>query len=227
MSKFSIIIPTYNEEKNLPLLLSDLSISKDLGEILIIDCGSKDKTVDIAKIYGAKTLFSKEKNRGLQLNIGAKNAIGEWFIFLHADSRLTQNWLTSIKPILFNDESLIYFFKFKINNHKIIYRILEILVNLRSNFFKTPYGDQGLIINRKTYFMYKGYKKIPLMEDLDFILRLNKQDKLKLIDFPILISSRKWEKTNILIQGIRNWKFRRRWLEGGSIKSIYDEYYKD
>ena len=94
MSKISIIIPTYNEANNLPLLLSDLSIIKKEVEILIIDCGSKDKTIDIANIYGAKIHKSKKKNRGLQLNIGAKNALGEWFIFftcrLKVKSRLVK-----------------------------------------------------------------------------------------------------------------------------------------
>ena len=87
LPKFSIIIPTYNEANNLPLLLSDLSFIKKEVEILIIDGGSQDKTIDIAKIYGSKIYQSEEKNRGLQLNIGANNAEGEWFIFLHADSR--------------------------------------------------------------------------------------------------------------------------------------------
>ena len=88
MSKISIIIPTINEANNLPLLLSDLSIIKNDGEILIIDCGSGDKTIDIANIYGAKVYKSKERNRGLQLDMGAKNSKGEWLIFLHADTRL-------------------------------------------------------------------------------------------------------------------------------------------
>ena len=76
MSKISIIIPTINEANNLPLLLSDLSIIENEGEIIIVDCGSEDKTIDLANIYGAKVFKSKEKNRGLQLNIGAHNAKG-------------------------------------------------------------------------------------------------------------------------------------------------------
>jgi len=226
LSKISIIIPTYNESNNLPLLLSDLSIIKREVEILIIDCGSEDKTIDIANIYGAKIYQSKEKNRGLQLNIGAKNALGEWFIFLHADSRLNRDWLKRIKSVLKDDESYIYSFMFQIDSKKIIYRFLEILVNLRSFFFKTPYGDQGLIIHRKTYFKNNGYSKIPLMEDLDFIKRLKNKENLRVLNFPIYTSSRKWEKTNIFQQAINNWKFRRRWLKGESIDSIYIDYYK-
>ena len=226
MYKISIIIPTYNEANNLPLLFSDLSIINKEVEILIIDCGSKDKTIDIANIYGAKIHKSKAKNRGLQLNIGAKNALGEWFIFLHADSRLNRDWLKRIKSVLQDDESYIYSFMFQIDSKKIIYRFLEILVNFRSIFLKTPYGDQGLIIHRKTYFKNNGYSKIPLMEDLDFLKRLKRKENLRVLNFPIYTSSRKWEKTNIFQQAFNNWKFRRRWLKGESIESIYIDYYK-
>ena len=226
MSRISIIIPTINEATNLPLLLSDLSVIQKEGEILIIDCGSKDKTIDIANIYGVKVFKSKEKNRGLQLNIGAKNSIGEWLIFLHADTRLTHDWFTKIKSVLEGDNNSIYYFKFKINNRKILYRVLEIFVNFRSQYLKQPYGDQGLIIHKSIYLKNNGFRKIPIMEDIDFFRRLNNKKDLKQLNLPIFISSRKWERTNIFIQAIKNWNFRRRWLKGESTKSIYSDYYK-
>ena len=226
MSKISIIIPTINEASNLPLLLTDLSIIQSDGEILIADCGSEDKTIDIANIYGARVYKSKERNRGLQLNIGAKNSKGDWLIFLHADTRLKNDWATKIKSVLKGDDNYIYYFKFKINNKKIVYRVLEILVNFRSQFFKQPYGDQGLIIHRSTYFKNNGFRKIPIMEDVDFLRRLNNKKDLKKLNIPIFTSSRKWERTNIFIQALKNWNFRRRWLKGESISSIYSDYYK-
>ena len=226
MSKISIIVPTINEANNLPLLLSDLSIIQKEGEIIIVDGGSKDKTIDVANIYGAKIFKSEEKNRGLQLNIGAKNSKGDWLIFLHADTRLTHDWFKKMKTVLKGDKNYIYFFKFKINNKKIIYKFLEILVNFRSQYFKQPYGDQGLIIHRTTYFKNNGFREIPLMEDIDFLRRLNNKKDLKQLNSPIFISSRKWEKTNIFLQAIQNWRFRRRWLKGESLKSIYSDYYK-
>ena len=226
MSKVSIIIPTFNEANNLPLLLSDLSIFNKEGEIIIVDCGSEDKTIDIAMIYGAKIYKSKEKNRGLQLDIGAKNSRGDWLIFLHADTRLTYDLFKKINSILNGEKNYIYYFKFKINHKKIIYRFLEILVNFRSQYLKQPYGDQGLILHRTTYLKNNGFRKIPLMEDVDFIRRLNNKKDLKQLNLPIFISSRKWEKTNIFLQAIKNWRFRRRWLKGESLKSIYSDYYK-
>jgi len=223
--KISIIIPTINEANNLPLLLSDLSIINKKGEIIIVDCGSQDKTIDVANIYGAKIFKSKERNRGLQLDIGAKNSKGDWLIFLHADTRLTDDWFRKINSVLEGDKDYIYYFKFKINHKKIIYRVLEILVNFRGQYLKQPYGDQGLIIHRTNYFKNNGFSKIPLMEDVDFLRRLNNKN-LKQLNLPIFISSRKWERTNIFLQAIKNWRFRRRWLNGESIKSIYSDYYK-
>ncbi len=226
MSKISVIIPTINEANNLPLLLSDLSIIQKEGEIIIVDSGSEDKTIDVANIYGAKVYKSKERNRGLQLNIGAKNSKGDWLIFLHADTRLSNEWFRKVNSVFKEDKNYIYYFKFKINHKKIIYRVLEILVNFRSQYFKQPYGDQGLLIHRTTYFENNGFKKIPLMEDIDFLRRLNKKKHLIQLNLPIFISSRKWEKTNIFLQALKNWNFRRRWLKGESTKSIYSDYYK-
>ncbi len=227
MSKFSIIIPTINESNNLPLLLSDLANIHKEGEIIIVDCGSEDRTIDIANIYGAKVYKSKERNRGFQLDMGAKKSKGEWLIFLHADTRLTNNWFTKVKLVLNGDKNFIYHFKFKINEKKIIYRVLEILVNFRSKFFKQPYGDQGLIIHRSIYIKNEGFRKIPLMEDVDFLRRLKNKKYLKQLNLPIFTSSRKWEKTNIFFQAFKNWKYRRRWLKGDSTKTIYSEYYKN
>ena len=226
MSKISIIIPTINEANNLPLLLSDLSNINKNGEIIIVDCGSEDKTIDIANIYGAKVYKSKERNRGLQLDIGAKNSKGDWLIFLHADTRLTYDWYRKINSVYNGDKNYIYYFRFKINHKKLIYRVLEVLVNFRSQYLKQPYGDQGLVIHRAIYFKNNGFRKMPLMEDVDFLRRLNNKKDLKQLNLPILISPRKWERTNIFFQAIKNWHFRRRWLKGESLKSIYSDYYK-
>ena len=100
-------------------------------------------------------------------------------LFLNADKILTYDWYKKINSFLKGNKNSIYYFEFKINNKKIIYRALEILVNCRSRFFKQPYGDQGLIIHRTAYFKNNGFRKIPLMEDVDFIRRLNKKNYLK------------------------------------------------
>ena len=221
----SIIIPTLNEAKNLPLLLSDLAEIKEISEIIVIDSNSKDATKDIASIYGARCFNTIKRNRGFQLNKGAKSANGNWLLFIHADSRLNQNWSKEISHILSLDNKFIYFFRFKVNNNSLIFRFLELIVNLRTLILKTPYGDQGLLINRDIYFKYGGYKNIPIMEDIDFINRIKVKKNLIQLTTCIYTSSRKWEKTNFISQAIKNWNLRRKWIKGVSINSIYQSYY--
>ena len=129
-----------------------------------------------------------------------------------SDTRLTHDWFREIDSVLKGDKNYIYYFKFKIYHKKIIYRVLEILVNLRSRFFKQPYGDQGLIIHKTNYFKNNGFRKIPLMEDVDFLRRLKNKKDLKELNLLIFISSRKWERTNIFLQALKIWNLRRRWL---------------
>ena len=224
--KISIIIPTLNESNNLPLLLSDLAEIND-SEIIIVDSTSKDKTDQIAILYGAKFFKLNKKNRGLQLNFGAKKARSKWLLFLHADSRLRINWSNKIKFIIKKNYSdLIYFFDLKINNKKFKYRIIEFMVFLRCLFYKSPYGDQGLLINKENYFRNNGYKEIPIMEDFDFITRIQNKNLLIPLKIAIYTSSRKWERRNIIIQSFENWLFRKRWSRGNSLDQIYKDYYK-
>ena len=223
--KLSIIIPTLNESKRLPLLLSDLSEINNKSEILIIDSTSKDKTRDIAFINGTRFYKVNKKNRGLQLNYGAQKAQGEWLLFIHADSRLKLNWSRKIEDILKRDSNFIYYFNFKVNNKSFTYRFLEFFVNLRCFLFKTPYGDQGLLISKKNFKTYGGFKTIPLMEDFDFISRINKKN-LRSLKTPIFTSSRKWDEINFVWQSLKNWHLRRLMLKGVSINKIYKNYYK-
>ena len=223
--KISVIIPTLNEAMNLPLILSDLAEIREKAEILIVDSNSKDATKDIAAIYRVKYLNTAEKNRGLQLNLGAKEAKGNWFLFIHADSRLNQNWSEEVNLILSKQNKFIYFFKLKVNSKSILYRFLELFVNLRTLFLNTPYGDQGLLINRELFYKYGGYKNIPIMEDIDFINRIKRKEFLYPLNTSIFTSNRKWQRRNIFCQSIINFNLRRKWSKGFSIDEIYDNYY--
>tara|TARA_Y100000589_G_scaffold165355_1_gene157227 strand:- start:179 stop:892 length:714 start_codon:yes stop_codon:yes gene_type:complete len=225
ITRLSIIIPTLNESTNLPLLLSDLSEINSKSEILIIDSTSKDKTRDIALINGTRFYKTRKNNRGLQLNYGAKKAKGEWLLFLHADSRLKFNWSKEIVDIIKRNSNYIYYFKFKVNNKFFTYRFLEFFVNLRCFLFKTPYGDQGLLISKENFKINGGYKTIPLMEDFDFISRIKKK-YLRSLKTPIFTSSRKWDEVNYIWQSLKNWNLRRLMRKGYSINIIYEKYYK-
>ncbi len=225
ITKISIIIPTLNESNNLPLLLSDLSEINNISETLIIDSTSIDKTKDIALINGTRFYKTNKKNRGLQLNYGAEKAKGEWLLFIHADSRLKFNWSRKVMDISKRNSNFIYYFNFKVNNKSFIYRFLEFFVNLRCFLFKTPYGDQGLLISKENFKAYGGYKTIPLMEDFDFISRINKRN-LRSLKIPIFTSSRKWDGVNFVWQSLKNWHLRKLMRKDYSINKIYYKYYR-
>lgn len=88
----SIIIPTLNEEHFLPNLLESLSKQTNRNfEVIVVDGRSKDKTVEVAKKF-TKTIpkltiiVADHANLPYQRNVGAKEARGDWFIFLDADN---------------------------------------------------------------------------------------------------------------------------------------------
>ncbi len=226
--QLSIIIPTLNEEETLPLLLADLKLWNDSCEIIIADSGSCDNTISIAKIYSAFTLHLKESNRGYQLSSGANFSSGEWLLFLHADSRLNKNWVQRLHDTIIEERSknTVWFFDLKIDSKRFLFRIMEFIVYIRSIIFKRPYGDQGLLIHKDLYSKIGGYKSLPLMEDLELIIRLSKAVKIKSLNIPIYTNQRKWKESNILIQSIKNAWLRYKWSRGESAYKLYMKYYK-
>ena len=226
-TKLSIICPTFNEASRLPLLLADINLWPYEIDIQVVDCGSKDKTQIIAKLFGANILETNTPNRGKQLNEGEKNSVGDWLLFLHADSRLTPEWPKVLIELMNINSSCNYawYFDFKINERRADLRLLEIAVNLRSSFMQRPYGDQGLFISKDLYRKSGGYSDLHIMEDLDLITRLSKNTKLRRIGLPIYTDSKKWKEVNVIKQSIKNANLRSRWIRGESSESLAKEYY--
>ena len=223
----SIIIPTLNEASHLPLLFSDLNIWPYDLEITIVDGDSTDLTTSIAQIQGVNIIKIVEPNRGNQLRIGASSSKGDWLLFLHADSRLKASWVKSIYKIITNkkSEKAAWYFDFKIKNSNLQFRFLELAVALRSYFFQKPYGDQGLLIHKDLYLHSGGFNSIKIMEDLDFITRLTKKNKVKRIRESIYTDDIKWNKSNIFKRAIKNALLRRKWRQGYDIDKLLKEYY--
>ena len=223
----SIIIPTLNEAIHLPLLLSDLNAWPYEIDLIIIDGGSTDLTLSIANIHGVNIIQSLQKNRGYQMNIGASKAKGNWFLFLHADSRLDLSWVKSLLKIINNkaSEDFAWYFEFKIKNSNFEFRILELAVKLRSYFLQRPYGDQGLLIHKNLYNLSGGFSKLKIMEDLEFIKRITQTNKVRSIRDNIYTDDIKWRDSNIIERAIKNAKLRRKWRNGYDIDRLSKEYY--
>ena len=222
----SIIIPTLNESIHLPLLLADLNAWPYDFELTVVDGGSIDLTISIAKIQGVDVIKSHKKSRGYQLKTGALKAKGDWLLFLHADSRLDPRWVKSLCKIIQNKASrnFAWYFDFKIKRSKIDYRFLEIAVAIRSHLFQRPYGDQGLLIHKDLYKNSGGFSPLKIMEDIDFIERITKTNNLKRIKLPIYTDDLKWSNSNIIKRAIKNAKLRKKWRQGYNIDILSKEY---
>ena len=225
--RLSIIVPTINEADCLPLLLADLNLYAYEFELIVVDGGSKDLTQLIAKLGCAKIITLRERNRGKQLNNGAKIATGEWLLFLHADCRLKSNWGLKVNEVIKDplQKRYAWFFDFKVKDHGIIWLILQLAILLRSNLLKRPYGDQGLLISKDLYTKIGGYKEIALMEDLDIVLRLNKINSIKPLGISIETSTRKYKNKNVLSVAIKNAILRAKWRKGENVKKLAEKYY--
>ena len=226
LRNLSIIIPTLNEAVHLPLLFADLNEWPYDLDLTIVDGGSKDLTISIAQLQGANVIKSFKKSRGYQLKIGASNANKDWLLFLHADSRLGEKWVDGVLKIINTRTSKkdAWYFDFKIKNNNLEFRILELAVAIRSNFFQKPYGDQGLLIYKDLYHLSGGYSSLKIMEDLDFITRLGKHHKLKSIKSSIYTDGRKWINCNIIKRALKNARLRRKWRLGFDINKLAEEY---
>ena len=223
----SVIIPTLNEASHLPLLFADLNAWPYDFDLIIVDGGSKDLTIPIAEIQEANIKRSIKKNRGYQLKIGASEAKGDWLLFLHADSRLDPRWVSSLLKLIKNKNSKksVWYFDFKIKNNDLEFRILEIAVAFRSQIFQTPYGDQGLLIHKDLYHLSGGYSPLKIMEDIDFITKITKNNEANRIGANIYTDDIKWAKSNIIKRAIKNADLRKKWRDGYNIDDLFKEYY--
>lgn len=89
----SVIIPALNEVKCLPGILDNLmQLTPRATEIIVVDGGSMDHTVEIARQYAVKVLQTDNACRALQMNMGALFASGDYLCFLHADTMVPQDW---------------------------------------------------------------------------------------------------------------------------------------
>src|ERR687883_302218 len=92
--QISVIIPTFNEETTIVKTLDAIKRLVNVDEIIIVDGGSSDKTVEIIENYSIekplRLVKFGEANRGRQLHEGTRHASGEIFWFLHADTRPAQ-----------------------------------------------------------------------------------------------------------------------------------------
>lgn len=201
-AKISIVIPVLNEATTIAKTIAITQLGKNI-EILVVDGGSQDNTVELVRSLGLKVLLAST-GRANQMNAGAKAATGEILLFLHADTHLPAKFDRSVRRVLRQPKTIAGAFALQIDGSLLGLRLIEKGVNWRSHFLSLPYGDQAIFVKTGTFKALGGFPQLPIMEDFEFVLKLRNWGGIAIIPTPVITSSRRWQKLGVWQTTIMN-----------------------
>ncbi|NET10792.1 MAG: DUF2064 domain-containing protein [Symploca sp. SIO2B6] len=215
----SVIIPVLNEAGYIQQTLQTLYQAADQPdnlEIIVVDGGSHDDTVMLAKtalteialtgnIDATNTssnnpvkVIASTSGRANQMNAGAAIATGEYLLFLHADTQTPIDFQSYVAQTLHQPNVVAGAFELAIQGSQRGFRLIEWGIKWRSQLFQMPYGDQAIFTKAETFQELGGFPKLPLMEDFEFIRRLKRKGKVAIAPTAVTTSGRRWQKLGLL-----------------------------
>ena len=195
----SIIIPTLNEEKYLPLLLNSIKQQKvrEDYEIIVADAGSKDKTLKIAKGFGCKIALGGLPARGR--NKGARVAKGDLLLFLDADLKLPNDFLEKSLEEFKERKLKVASYRLEPETKKRIVKTgFNLLYNRPITFSEKllAYGAMGILVKKEIFKKVGGGfdENVKFSEDHYFVRQASKIGKFGIIrSTKIYITLRRFE----------------------------------
>ncbi len=196
----SIIIPTLNEDEHIASCIRSVAGSRHVSEIIVVDAGSNDRTRMLAQQAGAHVMIHDKPvesggGRGGQIKAGISAASGEGVAILHADTRITGFDIDQIISA-FNDHPAFIggAVGCRFDSPDRRYRFLELANDFRAAFLNIRFGDQVQFFRREPVVRNDIFPDIPLMEDVELSIRLNRLGKQVYLYGNVLVSVRRWEK---------------------------------
>lgn len=190
--RVSIIIPTLQEEKYIRNTISNLVRFAPEIEIIVVDGGSTDRTLRIAKLFTNKVFQIGERGISKARNYGAKCAKGEILVFLDADVLVPQDFLDKVLKRFENPYVLGATCRYMPARPKLLEFIYFFLFNLLTRFSiaalpktRFKYGSRGefMVVRRSTFLEVGGFnEKIACLEDYDLTFRLSERGKFVFIE---------------------------------------------
>lgn len=198
----SIIIPTYNEEEYLPVLLDSIKEQSFTDyEIIVADANSTDNTRQIAKDYGCVVVDGGLP--GVGRNNGAKVAKGDYLLFLDSDLKLTEDYLRDVLYEFKMEKLGIAITQMLPLSNKVEDKIFHDLANKFmigvENIKPHGAGCYGIIAKKSLHDECGGFdESLTFGEDTDYIERLAKKERFKVLrNAKIGVSTRRLEEEGI------------------------------
>ena len=188
----SVVIPTLNEAENLPHSIAAVRKNSSPCQLIVVDGGSTDRTVTIAKELGAD-LFTSTPQRATQMNLGARHSSAGALLFLHADTILPPTAFRRIAAALAKDSRIGGgAFARRFDSSSLFLRCTCLLAEFRNRTIGWHLGDQAIFVRRELFHELGGFRPMDRFEDLDFSRRLGRSAKLATLRPPVATSARRF-----------------------------------
>ncbi len=172
-------------------------------EVLVVDGGSHDATVQRALEAGARVRTSKP-GRAQQLACGVAATKSPLLVFLHADSRLPGGYAAAIRQALAAPDVVGGAFALRFDEAGAALRIVEWGVRMRLRLLRLPFGDQALFLRRTALDAIGGVPQAPIMEDVDLVQALKRQGRLVFLPASVRSSARRYLERGVFRTVLRN-----------------------
>ena len=200
-------------------------------EVIAIDGGSIDDTAKLFEENGALLIHSEIKGRGNQIKRGLEEVSGDAVLILHADMLPQKNVIEKVAVALNNDPHLIGGnVGASFTDNAVKYKVITFLNRLRVALTGISFGDQGQFFRREAM---DCVQPIPLMEDVELAMRLQKRGKTVQLDGGLEVSVRRWQKKKVLSNAfhifflLSRYLFMRRLKQNLKLQKLYKEYYAE
>ncbi|MBI5061898.1 MAG: TIGR04283 family arsenosugar biosynthesis glycosyltransferase, partial [Desulfatitalea sp.] len=189
-----VVIPALNEAARIEEAISELQ-AKGI-EIIVADGGSRDGTPALARRAGA-AVVETPRGRAIQQNLGAGAAKGRVLLFLHADTRLPDDFGVQLFELLMDPEVALGAFRFATDWEHPAMRWIERAANWRASLLGMPYGDQALFMRREMFNKAGGYPTAAIAEDLFLVRRMARLGTIAITPGAAVTSARRWRERGI------------------------------
>jgi rSAM/selenodomain-associated transferase 2 len=190
-TRFSIIVPVFNEAPLIRPFLRHLRERAPGAEIIVADGGSTDGTADLASGFCDQLVLS-ERNRATQMNAGAHTARGDILWFVHVDAEVPSGCLNEIERALDNPKVAGGYFRIRLPRAS-VYRLTDTFAHYAGILLRMRCGDHGIFCRRTAFLDIGGFPEVPLMEDVEFFRQLQRQGRVTYSRKRIVVSPRRYE----------------------------------